>query len=151
MSAAKAEPAGPGAEAPVCELRIPARAERLRLVRATVAAAAACCGCGEACAEALVTAVDEACQNVIRHAYPPGEAGDIVVRVTCDEARVVIRIVDFAPPIEDPERVRPRALADVRPGGLGTHFIRQSVDEAGFEPPPAGAGNVFRMVKWIER
>lgn len=135
----------------ICELRVAARADRLKLVRATVAQAAACCGCDPDGAADLVIAVDEGCQNVVRYAYPAGEEGDIVVRVACDDERVVVWLIDFAPPIAEPERIRPRDLDDLRPGGLGTHFIRETVDEAGFERAPEGAGNVLRMVKRIKR
>ena len=44
----------------------------------------------------------------------------------------------------------PPEVDDVRPGGLGTHFIIECMDEAGFLPPPAGAGNRLWMAKKIE-
>ena len=63
--------------------------------------------------------------------------------------RVVLDIVDFAPPV-DPRRVKPRALDDVRPGGLGTHFISECMDECEFRAAPEGAGNRLWMAKRIE-
>ncbi len=50
----------------------------------------------------------------------------------------------------DPKTVRPRDLDDVRPGGLGTHFIAEVMDDAKFERPPSGNGNLLIMVKRIE-
>ena len=64
------------------------------------------------------------------------------------DLRLVFDLVDFAPPVEV-EKVRPRPLEVLRPGGLGTHFIRECMDETGFRPPPVGAGNRLRMVKRI--
>ena len=75
--------------------------------------------------------------------------GDILIHVWRDRDRIVFDIVDFAPPV-DPRRVKPRALDDVRPGGLGTHFINECMDECEFRAPPAGAGNRLRMAKRIE-
>ena len=57
---------------------------------------------------------------------------------------------DFAPHVP-PDCMQPRDLDEVRPGGLGTHFILQVMDEVGFvEPPPEGGGNLLRMVKKLD-
>ena len=44
---------------------------------------------------------------------------------------------------------QPRERDDLRPGGLGTHFIGEVMDEVEFMPPPADGGNLLRMVKRI--
>ncbi|MGE4280427.1 MAG: SpoIIE family protein phosphatase [Magnetospirillum sp.] len=95
----------------------------------------------------IVLAVDEACQNVIRHAYGGGE-GEMIVQVRGDHDHVDVRLIDFAPTI-DPALVCPRDLNDVRPGGLGTHFIREVMDDVEFLAPPPGTGNLLRMGKRI--
>ena len=41
----------------------------------------------------------------------------------------------------------PPPLEDVRPGGLGTHFIRAIMDDASFIPLPDGEGNLLELVK----
>jgi len=128
--------------------RFPARPERLCDIRRAVAAAAAALGCSEAVVGDVVLAVDEACQNIIRHAYH-GEDGDIIVRIDGEDGDLVVRLVDFAPPV-DLARLCPRPLDELRPGGLGIHFIRTVMDRVDFPPPPAGAGNLLRMVKRIE-
>lgn len=130
------------------ELRVPARAEQLRRLRAAVSQAAAAGGCGEQCVHDVVLAVDEACQNVIRHAYKNDPGGEIIVEVRRRADTLVVHVVDFAPPV-DVRSIKPRRLDDLRPGGLGTHFIETCMDEARFEPPPEGAGNLLRMVKRI--
>ncbi|MGA8259306.1 MAG: ATP-binding protein, partial [Arenicellales bacterium] len=56
---------------------------------------------------------------------------------------------DFAEPI-DTSQVKPRPLDTIRPGGLGTHFMREVMDEVEFLPPPFGGGNLLRMVKRID-
>jgi sigma-B regulation protein RsbU (phosphoserine phosphatase) len=96
-----------------------------------------------------VLAVDEACQNVIRHAYGKEREGEIVLRIEQRGDELILSLIDFAPPI-DPAKVQPRDLDDVRPGGLGTHLIREVMDSAEFVEPPAGCGNLLRMVKRIE-
>ncbi|MBF0093462.1 MAG: ATP-binding protein [Alphaproteobacteria bacterium] len=130
-------------------LRIPARANRLKLIRAAVTEAASLCGCGPECVSELVLAVDEACQNVVRHAYKNGASGDVVVELFRVGNHLEVRLTDFAPTV-DPASIKPRDLKDLRPGGLGIHFIRELTEHAGFVAPPAGAGNQFLMRKRIE-
>jgi anti-sigma regulatory factor (Ser/Thr protein kinase) len=143
-----ASSAAPGDGEPVVAFRVPAVAPSLRLLRELVRVAAIACGCGEACTRDVVIAVDEACQNVIRHAYGDGARGDIVVALSRTEDRLVVNVVDFAPPV-DPSQITPRALDDIRPGGLGTHFIRECMDASEFRTPPQGAGNRLWMEKKI--
>lgn len=125
----------------------PARPGRLHDIRRAVAETIGALGCPDALVHDVVLAVDEACQNIIRHAYC-GQDGDIVVQVGRDDHRLVVRLIDFAPPV-DVAKVCPRPLDELRPGGLGTHFIREVMDEVAFLVPPAGAGNLLQMVKRI--
>ena len=97
----------------------------------------------------VVLAVDEACQNVIRHAYGGGE-GELIVQARAEGDVLDIRLIDFAAPV-DPAAVCPRDLDDIRPGGLGTHFIRAVMDGVEFLAPPPGAGNLLRMTKRMGR
>ena len=46
-------------------------------------------------------------------------------------------------------KVKPRDLNDIRPGGLGTHFMRETMDEVEFLISPDGGGNLLRMTKQI--
>lgn len=133
----------------LARLRVPAQPPSLRIVRRTVREAALVAGADAPWADDLMLAVDEACQNVVRHAYagaPPGDMVIVVRRHAPEDAGVTVDILDFAPAV-DPDRVRGRDLDDVRPGGLGVHLIHAVCEEAGFRPPPDGAGNLFRLVK----
>ncbi len=128
--------------------RFPARAEELRRVRESVRREALGQGCAPECAGDIVLAVDEACQNIIRHAYAGRGDGEIVLEIERAGGDLVVSLRDFAAPV-DPSRVRPRDLDDLRPGGLGTHLIREVMDGADFAPAPPDGGNLFRMRKRI--
>ncbi len=130
-------------------LRVPARANQLRRVREAVRKAVDGCGLSPNDADDVVLAVDEACQNVIRHAYKSEPDGEMVLEIDRSGTELIFSLRDFAPPI-DPDKVRPRDLDDVRPGGLGTHLIRRVMDEADFAETPPGGGNLLRMVKRID-
>jgi len=96
----------------------------------------------------VVIAVDEALQNVIRHAYGNRGDGEITITISRAPNKFVVHIRDYADSI-DISKVKPRDLDDVRPGGLGTHFIREVMDEVSFLPTPDERGNLLRMVKQV--
>lgn len=133
----------------IIELRVSSRPDRLRLVRSMVSEVAFANGCSDRCTRDMVIAVDEACQNVIRHAYEGSPDGEITLEILRLGERLAFNLVDYATPV-DVSEIKPRSLDDVRPGGLGTHFISECMDEVGFRTPPEGAGNRLWMTKKIE-
>ena len=120
-------------------ISVAAVAESLKMVRRVVEVAATSCGYGKETTQDIVLAVDEACQNVVRHAYRDTNGGEMVIAIVRDKGDFVINIRDFAPKV-DPSVINPRALDDIRPGGLGTHFIAQVMDSVEFTDPPDGPG-----------
>ncbi len=132
----------------IAQLRIASRPDRLRMVRALVNEAGSANGCSSECISQMVMAVDEACQNIIRHAYGGDPEGEIVVDIRRRDDAIAIHLLDFADPV-DVSTIKPRMLDDVKPGGLGTHFIQQCMDEFSFLTPPDGIGNCLRLVKKI--
>ena len=96
-------------------------------------------------------AVDEACSNVIEHAYAD-KAGEIELSCAVPEyGRLEIVIHDHGDPY-DPESVpEPRVgdsagLDSMQEGGLGLYFMRKLMDEVRFSFAP-GHGNTLYMVK----
>jgi len=132
----------------IAQMRIFSRPDRLRLVRAVINEAGDAIGCSGECISQIVMAVDEACQNIIRHAYMGDPGGEIVVDIRRQDDAIAIHLLDFAAPV-DTSKIKPRRLDEVKPGGLGTHFIQECMDECGFLTPPAGAGNCLRLAKKI--
>lgn len=143
------------------KLHFSSKADRLKLVRAAVGKTAEMCGFLDDSIHDTVIAVDEACQNVIRHAYAGREDGKIELEIFRKSASasasgkesgaaeaIVILLRDYAAPV-DVSKIKPRDLDDIRPGGLGTHFIREVMDEVEFLRPPNDSGNILRMVKRI--
>lgn len=133
----------------IVELRFPARPDRMTLVRSTVRNAASYAGLDPTSIQELVLAVGEACQNVMQHGYGDVATGDILLTLSRSDDGIVVRIADFAPAV-DPTKIKPRDLSDVRPGGLGVHFIEELMDSAEFRPNPDGIGNVLEMTKRME-
>lgn len=96
----------------------------------------------------LVLAVHEACCNVIRHGYGGSCKGRIGLCVERYEDALEFRLRDDAPRV-DPARIRPRDLADCRPGGLGINFIDEIMDAWGFCAPNGDRGNCLWMRKCL--
>jgi anti-sigma regulatory factor (Ser/Thr protein kinase) len=94
----------------------------------------------------MVLAVDEACTNIIRYAYGDGEEGRITLTFVVQPNALEIDVRDFGTPA-DPETFKPRDLADIRPGGLGIHFIRSVMDRVAYLSPPDG-GTLLKLVKF---
>ena len=127
-------------------LNVPSRADRLKLIRNAVSETALFCGCQKDMARDIVIAVDEACQNIIRHAYGGSPNGEIELKICRGDGELIILLRDFAETI-DISKVKPRDLDDIKPGGLGTHFIREVMDDVEFLTPPLDGGNLLRMMK----
>ena len=130
-------------------LRVSAKANRLRLIRNAVRETSEFCGFSKTDVGDIVLAVDEACQNVIRHAYGGECDGDISIELRQRSDAMIVMIRDFADPV-DISKVKPRDLDDIRPGGLGTHLIQEVMDEVDFLPPPIDGGNLLRLLKKIK-
>ena len=129
------------------KIRFAARADRLRILRCTLRNAASLAGFASEEVDRVVLAANEACMNIIQHAYKDQPHGDVVVEAIDNEADLELRFVDFAPPI-DASACRPRELEDVRPGGLGTHFMREVMDEVQYSRLDADGANCLVMKKY---
>jgi anti-sigma regulatory factor (Ser/Thr protein kinase) len=95
------------------------------------------CGFAEDEAQFIILAVDEACANVIRHAYQGRTDGEIGLSCSAKEDRIEFLLVDQGRSPR-PDSLQPRPLEEVRPGGLGTHLIRSVMDEVRYRPSEQG-------------
>ena len=81
----------------------------------------------------LVLAIAEAAQNIVKHAYNGGPHTDKMrVRISLNNNNLQIDLFDKGKPAI-PENIKPRALDDIKPGGLGTFFIGQIMDQVVFK------------------
>lgn len=127
-------------------LGFPAQPQELGAMRHKLAAALARAGVETVLRQSLVLAVDEACANVIRHAYGGACESRIELRLIQEGPDLQFELRDFAPCV-DPSRVRPRDLDDARPGGLGINFIDTLMDSWSLQPLPDRGGNLLTMRK----
>jgi len=144
---------------PVLELICPPQTEMLSLIRNVVATVARERGFSSDEVNLIESAVDEACTNVICHAYrevarPRGEMPQLSVQIRPASDHLAIRIIDegIGLPSEGPRSISclEEYTSQPEPKGLGLYIISQFMDEVVYDSPP-GSGTVLSMVKYLRR
>ena len=133
---------------PLVELACVAKAENLKLIRDETRRGLEEAGYLKETVDPIVLALNEACMNVIQHAYGNRGAGVINLEVYAGRDDISLHVTDFAEPVCE-SVLQPRKLDEIRPGGLGTHFIRQIMDEISCKPRQDNKGNVLIMKKRV--
>lgn len=113
-------------------LTVPSHPKYLYVIRSALYPLVVDAGFSKKEAGKIILAVDEACSNVIKYAYEGDHSQTITVKVTTEDGRCTIMIEDFGKQV-DASRIAPRDLADVRPGGLGTHFMGTVFDRVQYD------------------
>ena len=92
-------------------------------------------------------AIDEACSNVIKHSYRGDTSKKI--KLTYEINRESFKVViDDSGLKADMESLKGRDLDDVRPGGLGVHFIKKIFDVFMFDEAKK-RGNRLMLIKHL--
>lgn len=119
---------------PDISIRIFSEPQLLAPIRALIDSASASIGFCEKSRGLLTLAVDEALANVIRHGYEGRKDGLIWLHLWRLAQPRGIRLVieDLARKV-DLDLIKGRHLDDVRPGGLGVHIIKETMNEATWE------------------
>lgn len=127
-----------------------AKADQLKLLRQMVRDCLEKEGCEKEFIQRMVLAVNEASMNIIQHAYGNRETDIFRVEIFSDNKELTFYLTDFAPEV-DKQSIKSRELDDIRPGGLGVHFINELMDQVEFLTRPGDhSGNVLQMKKQIE-
>ena len=98
----------------------------------------------------LVLAIAEAAQNIVKHAYKGVEetTDTMQIKISLKDEDLEIGFFDKGKPVV-PENIQHRKLDDIKPGGLGTFFIKQIMDEAVFKKDQKGWVNHLILTKKI--
>jgi anti-sigma regulatory factor (Ser/Thr protein kinase) len=127
----------------------PAVCASLEAISLQVRDAAQVAGLNDDAVYAIQLAVEEACDNIIEHAYGKNMAGDI--ECTCDATSegLVVTLRDHGSPFNPDSVPLPdldSPLEERDAGGLGLHFIRKLTDDFCFQFD-AEQGNVLMLFK----
>lgn len=134
------------------KLRVGAVLENVALVIDCVTEAAQAAGLDDHTIYELQLAVDEACANVVHHAYEGVEPGDMEISCDLDAQTLTICVRDWGAgftPGDVPEPDVDAPLEERALGGLGLFLIRQVMDQVCYECDPE-RGNELTMTKRLQ-
>ncbi|MBE0687857.1 MAG: ATP-binding protein [Anaerolineaceae bacterium] len=99
----------------------------------------------------IETAVDEACSNIIEHAYGQENIGEIIVSVIPDLDEITITLTDSGRPFNPKYVKKPNLDADLEDRddhGLGIYMMKQWMDVVIFDT--FKDKNVLTLVKHLK-
>ena len=135
------------------QLKIPSQTDNLEIIRGLVAKVATKVGFNNDDISKIELAVDEACANVIKHAYDKDSNKFIEIVIQIDYQKLMIIVTDRGRGFR-PENVKlPNMndyLEEMRVGGLGIYLMETLMDKVDFEINP-GVKNQVKLVKYLAK
>ncbi len=133
------------------QLKIPSQSDNLSIIRDVVSKVARRIGFNTDEASKIELAVDEACTNVIKHAYANNSNQMIEVSIKVDRKKLIIIVADKGKGFNPDEIKLPdlnESIKEGRKGGLGLCLIKTLMDKVEFEIKP-GSKNKVKMIKYF--
>lgn len=133
------------------ELTVKSKTENLSQIRDFVSNAALIAGFDQSTADKIILAVDEACTNIIKHAYKYYPDGNIIVKIKISGSTFVVEIVDHGNAFK-PDSVATPDIEEYykqhRVGGLGMYLMKTLMDDVKYNSIP-GKYNKVKLSKKI--
>lgn len=134
-------------------LHVPSSTENLALIRDFISNIGCQAGFDEKEVARIALAVDEACANVIEHAYGSDDTREVKIRVVIEDERITFEIQDTGRGF-DPSQIEARDVEELirqrKSGGLGLRLIRTIMDDVQYQIVP-GHKNELKMVKKLKK
>jgi len=127
-------------------LNVKSRTENLSLIRDFINSSATEINIPEDIVENIILAVDEACTNIIKHAYKYSPDGDILIKVKPSSTKFVVSIIDNGISFEPdtvPEPDLQKYYRQRRVGGLGIYLMKTLMDEVKYISKPGKYNEVL--------
>ncbi|NJD23105.1 MAG: ATP-binding protein [Melioribacter sp.] len=133
------------------ELLVKSTTDNLAVIRDFIKSAANQSGFSEDSTGKIILAVDEACTNIIKHAYKYSPEGNILIKIKFNDPKFSISITDEGSHF-DPNKVPEPDLREYykqkRIGGLGMFLIKKLMDEVNYSTL-SGNKNQVILVKYL--
>ena len=116
-------------------LSVPARLDHLKKAGQVIEVCAKIAGFDERTNYACQLAIEEVCENIIKHGYGAEDIGTIEIIAQAEPGKLSIEIIDFAPPFNPAEAAQdaPVSLDDPPIGGLGLRIIHKVMDKVAYQ------------------
>jgi serine/threonine-protein kinase RsbW len=135
-------------------MKMPSQSENLAIIREAVSKIAAQAGFDTDDVSKIELAVDEACANVIKHAYDKGNSKKLIeVLIKIDKNKLMVVVTDKGKGFNPSDIKLPKMreyLKEMRVGGLGIYLIETLMDKVNFDLKP-GIKNQVKMIKYINK
>ena len=128
------------------ELRVKSKTENLSLIRDFVSEKALDAGLPVTAVEKIMLAVDEACTNIIKHAYKSSPEGEIILNVEYDDEKFTITIIDYGKsfnPESIPQPDLQKYYREHKVGGLGIYLMKSLMDDVKYTSIPGKYNQVL--------
>ena len=100
-------------------------------------------------AKEIELAVDEAASNIIKHGYKIEDQNNkIEIKLAIVKKKLFVHLFDNAVPVNQ-DKIKHRNLEDIKPGGLGSYFINNIMDEVKWEAKSKDWINHLILIKKI--
>ncbi len=133
-------------------LKVKSKTENLSPIRDFISSAALDLNIPKDIIENIILAVDEACTNIIKHAYKYSPDGEILIKVKPSTSKFVVSIVDNGISFEPetiPEPDLQKYYRQRKVGGLGIYLMRSLMDSVKYISKP-GKYNEVLLTKNIK-
>lgn len=128
------------------KLIVKSRTENLSRIRDFVNTFALEAGITPDVVENIILAVDEACTNIIRHAYKSYPDGDLIIKVKFSQSRFFVSIIDYGKSFEPetiPDPDLQRYYRQRKVGGLGMYLMKTLMDDVKYISIPGKYNEVL--------
>ena len=131
------------------EINISLNPKMMRVVRDVAGRMGTLSGLNQEEANGFKLAVDEACANVLRHAYGGDDSRRLSVKISMETVGLRVVLHDSGRGF-NPEDIPPLKEPRLEPGGLGLHLIRTVMDEVDYTSSEI-EGNTLTMIKYTNK
>ncbi len=134
----------------ISELIVKSRTENLSLIRDFVSKKSSTAGLSKEDIENIMLAVDEACTNIIKHAYKSYHDGEIVINLEFNAQKILISIIDHGNtfnPDSVPDPDLQKYYKNGRVGGLGMYLMKTLMDDVKYISVPGEYNKVLLSKK----
>lgn len=133
------------------ELLVKSATDNLALIRDFTRSAAAESGFSDETIGKIILAVDEACTNIIKHAYKYSPEGNIIISTKFKDGKFIISITDEGnhfDPARIPEPDLLQYYKQKRAGGLGMFLMKKLMDEVKYSTLQGNKNQVI-LIKYL--
>lgn len=128
------------------KLKVKSKTENLSVIRDFISSSAAEAGVKSDAIENIILAVDEACTNIIKHAYKSFPDGELIIKTKSTLSRFVVSITDYGKSFEPemiPEPDLQKYYRQKKVGGLGMYLMKTLMDNVEYRSVPGKYNEVL--------